>query len=50
MADEASRILFTKEMRKTYKLLCPNMADIHFHILQKVFCASGYDVELLTNT
>ena len=50
MADEASRILFTKEMRKTYKLLCPNMADIHFHILQKVFCASGYDMELLTNT
>ena len=49
MADESARILFTKQMRKTHKLLCPNMADIHFHILQKVFRASGYDVELLTN-
>lgn len=50
MADESSRVLFTKQMRKTHKLLCPSMADIHFHILQNVFRASGYDVELLTNT
>ena len=33
MADEAGRIEFTKEMRKTYKLLFPNMAEIHFRIV-----------------
>lgn len=50
MADDKNRIEFTKEMRETYKIIFPNMADIHFHILQKVFKAYGYDIELLTNT
>ena len=49
MADEAGRIEFTKEMRKTYKLLFPNMAEIHFRILQNTFRSYGYNVELLTN-
>lgn len=49
MADEKSRIEFTREMRKTYKLLFPNMAEIHFRILQNVFRSYGYNVELLTN-
>ena len=43
------RIEFTKEMRKTYKLLFPNMAEIHFRILQNTFRSYGYNVELLTN-
>ena len=34
--DERGRIEFTKEMRKTYKILFPNMAEIHFRILQNV--------------
>lgn len=45
-----NRVEFTKEMKSTHKILFPNMCDIHFHILQKVFQSFGYDVELLTNT
>ncbi len=43
------RIEFTKEMKKTHKILFPNMCDIHFRILHRVFSAYGYQVELLTN-
>lgn len=50
MSDEKGRIEFTKEMKKTYKLLFPNMAEIHFRILRNVFVSYGYDIELLTNT
>jgi predicted nucleotide-binding protein (sugar kinase/HSP70/actin superfamily) len=49
MADEAGRIEFTKEMRKTYQILFPNMAEVHFRILKNVFRSYGYNVELLTN-
>lgn len=44
------RIEFTKEMKKTHKILFPNMADIHFRILKNIFIAEGYDVEMLTHT
>ncbi|MGB4613334.1 MAG: 2-hydroxyglutaryl-CoA dehydratase [Erysipelotrichaceae bacterium] len=44
-----SRVIFTKEMKKTHKILIPNMIDIHFNILVDVFKAEGYDVELLEN-
>ncbi len=47
---ETERIEFTKEMKSTYKILFPNMLDIHFHILQKVFESYGYDMELLEGT
>lgn len=50
MADDKGRIEFTKEMKHSYKILFPNMLDIHFHILQKVFKSFGYNIELLTNT
>lgn len=50
MKKETNRIEFTKAMRKTHKILFPNMADIHFHILHHVFDKYGYDMELLTNT
>ena len=50
MLDKESRVEFTAEMKGTYKILFPNMCDIHFHILQKVFQGYGYDIELLTNT
>ncbi len=45
-----NRIEFTKEMKKSYKILFPNMCDIHFHIIQRVFKDFGYDIELLTDT
>lgn len=50
MERNTNRVEFTKEMKKTYKILFPNMADIHFRILGHVFEHYGYDVELLTNT
>ena len=50
MIDNKGRIEFTREMKDTYKILFPNMADIHFRILQKVFLSYGYDIEMLTNT
>lgn len=37
-------------MKKTYKILFPNMLTIHFIILKGVFKGLGYDVELLTTT
>lgn len=50
MADDKKRLEFTKEMKKTHKILFPNMCDVHFSILQKVFESFGYTVELLRNT
>ena len=50
MIDNKDRIEFTREMKDTYKILFPNMADIHFRILRKVFINYGYDMEMLTNT
>ena len=43
------RIEFTKEMKKTNKIIFPNMAPIHFNLFQKVFEHAGYDIEVLTN-
>lgn len=44
------RIEFTKEMKANYKILFPNMLDIHFQILERMFKSYGYNVELLKNT
>lgn len=38
---------FTKEMRKKHKILCPQMAPIHFDLLEMAFRYSGYDVDIL---
>lgn len=43
------RLLFTKEMRKEYKLLVPNMLPVHFKLFEKVMLNAGYNVEVLTN-
>ena len=50
MSEEIKRVEFTAEMKKTYKILFPNMLTIHFIILKGVFKGLGYDVELLTTT
>ena len=39
--------IFTKEMRKDYTILIPQMAPIHFELLEAAVRASGYNVELL---
>ncbi len=43
------RLLFTKEMKKEYTILCPSMAPIHFQLIVNVMNNCGYHVELLTN-
>ena len=40
---------FTKEMRKTHTILCPQMSPIHFNLLAPAFNASGYHLEVLPN-
>ena len=41
--------IFTKEMRKNYTILLPQMAPIHFELLETAGKASGYNFELLRN-
>lgn len=40
---------FTKEMRKTYTLLAPDMLPIHFALEREIFANHGYKAEVLTN-
>jgi len=48
------RVEFTKEMKKDYTILVPQMAPIHFELLEAVLKSEGYKVKLLrdctTNT
>lgn len=41
------RNIFTKEMRKDYTILIPQMAPIHFELLESAVESSGYKVKLL---
>ena len=43
------KVVFTKEMRKKYTILCPQMSPIHFELLEPAFNASGYHIEVLPN-
>ena len=43
------RAVFTEEMRKTYTILAPQMAPIHFELLEPAFKASGYNLVVLGN-
>ncbi|NCD04720.1 MAG: 2-hydroxyglutaryl-CoA dehydratase [Spirochaetia bacterium] len=46
---EINRVIFTKQMKKDYTLLLPQMLPIHFEIIKEVFTNNGYKAELLTN-
>ena len=37
-------VVFTKEMRRNYTLLCPQMSPIHFNIMEAAFRACGYNL------
>ena len=41
------KVEFTKEMRKDYTILCPQMSPIHFNLLAPVFRQCGYNVDVL---
>ncbi|MCH1983154.1 2-hydroxyacyl-CoA dehydratase [Ruminococcus sp. OA3] len=49
MPSSIEKVSFTKEMRKTYTILCPQMSPIHFKILGPAFNAAGYRLEVLPN-
>ena len=42
--------VFTREMRKTHKILIPNMLPMHFKMMIRIFKEYGYDCELLETT
>ncbi|MFI3237470.1 MAG: acyl-CoA dehydratase activase-related protein [Lachnospiraceae bacterium] len=42
-----NRVIFTKEMKKDYTILCPQMSPIHFDLLQVAFESSGYNLEVM---
>jgi predicted CoA-substrate-specific enzyme activase len=46
---ECNKILFTEEMRKNYTILMPQMAPIHFELLETMLNSSGYKVKLMRN-
>lgn len=41
------RVLFTKEMKKDYTILAPQMLFIHFSFIESIFKKYGYKVEVL---
>lgn len=43
------RQVFTKEMKKDYRILCPQMSPIHFDFIEPIFHSFGYQVEVLKN-
>ncbi len=42
-----NKVPFSKEMRKNYTILVPQMAPIHFELITKAVASCGYNVELL---
>ena len=45
--ESYERVYFTKEMKKGFTLLIPQMSPIHFQYLQPILEAEGYTAELL---
>lgn len=48
--DKTGRLLFTKEMKEEYTILCPMMLRIHFELFVSIFRHYGYKAELLTTS
>ena len=44
---EIHKVPFTKNMRKDYTILIPQMAPIHFELIESAVSACGYNVKLL---
>ncbi len=47
--EQAKKVLFTKEMKKTHTILIPTMLPIHFRILGNVLENYGYHIRILDN-
>ena len=44
---EANRVVFTKEMKQNYTILMPQMAPIHFELLESAVKSQNYNLVLL---
>ena len=44
---EVNKVPFTKEMKSTYTILMPQMAPIHFELIETAVKSQGYNIELL---
>ena len=45
-----SRVYFTKEMKKNYTILCPQMSPIHFDLIEPAVRSCGYNLKVLQNS
>ena len=50
MAETQQRVEFTREMKKEYTIITPNMAPIHFELIKNVLESFGYKIDLLHTT
>lgn len=46
-APKEERVLFTKQMKKTHTILCPQMSPIHFDIMKEAICSCGYNLQIM---
>ena len=44
------RVEFTREMKKDYTILVPDMLPVHFSLILSIFRSHGYKMEVLRNT
>lgn len=42
-----TKVEFTKEMKKNYTILCPQMSPIHFDLLEPAFRTCGFNIEVM---
>lgn len=48
--DKITRVEFTAEMKKDYKILLPTMLPMHLKMIASLLKVYGYDAEMLENT
>ena len=49
VSSSYNRVVFTKEMRENYTILCPQMSPIHFELIEPAVRTFGYNLEVLQN-
>ncbi|MDO4294551.1 MAG: acyl-CoA dehydratase activase-related protein, partial [bacterium] len=49
ISSSYNRVEFTKDMKKDYTILCPQMSPLHFDLIEPAIRAFGYRVEVLQN-
>ncbi|WP_099190352.1 2-hydroxyacyl-CoA dehydratase [Tepidibacter mesophilus] len=42
-----TKVVFTKDMKQTHTILCPQMSPIHFKFVQEAFKSEGYNLEVI---